>query len=130
MVHIHHISSRSIDSGGTNSYSVNKKPLSSDNNSRDSNNSVPGAKLAAHSKNSEGLIRGPTTQLRLSAFGQPLNLTLVRTEGLIKKGGLKLWSVEPNATAQHGVEYVEIPEVSFKKILFIFKRLLFVYQTR
>lgn len=41
-----------------------------------------------------------------------MNLNLVRTEGLFSKGGLKIWTVEPNVTAQHGVEYVEIPQVS------------------
>lgn len=49
--------------------------------------------------------------LRLKAFGMPFNLSLVPTEGLLKKGKLKIWTIEPNATAQHGVEYVELPEV-------------------
>ncbi|KAL1501524.1 hypothetical protein ABEB36_006829 [Hypothenemus hampei] len=44
---------------------------------------------------------------RLKAFGRPFNLSLVPTEGLFKKGKLKVFTVEPNATAQHGVEYVE-----------------------
>lgn len=50
--------------------------------------------------------------LKLNAFGKALNLSLVKNDGLFKKGGLKIWTVEPNATAQHGVEYVEIPHVS------------------
>lgn len=50
--------------------------------------------------------------LKLQAFGKALDLSLVRNEGLFKKSGLKIWTVEPNATAQHGVEYVEIPHVS------------------
>ena len=52
------------------------------------------------------------TVLKLSAFGKPLHLNLSPNEGLLRKGGLKIWTVEPNATSQHGVEYVEIPEVS------------------
>ncbi|XP_057663338.1 A disintegrin and metalloproteinase with thrombospondin motifs like isoform X1 [Diorhabda carinulata] len=51
-----------------------------------------------------------TTKMKLRAFGKPFNLSLVPTRGLFKKGKLKLWTIEPNATAQHGVEYVEIPE--------------------
>ncbi|CAG9836331.1 unnamed protein product [Diabrotica balteata] len=51
-----------------------------------------------------------TTNLKLKAFGKPFNLSLIPTRGLFKKGKLKLWTIEPNATAQHGVEYVEIPE--------------------
>ncbi|XP_045468119.1 A disintegrin and metalloproteinase with thrombospondin motifs 16 isoform X2 [Harmonia axyridis] len=53
-----------------------------------------------------------TRQLRLKAFGIPFNLSLIPTSGLFKKGKLKIWTVEPNATAQHGVEYVELPETS------------------
>lgn len=53
-----------------------------------------------------------TTNVKLKAFGKPFNLTLVPTRGLFKKGKLKLWTIEPNATAQHGVEYVEIPETN------------------
>lgn len=54
--------------------------------------------------------RTNNTQLTLKAFGMPFNLSLVPTSNLFKKGKLKIWTVEPNATAQHGVEYVEIPE--------------------
>ncbi|KAK9892087.1 hypothetical protein WA026_018288 [Henosepilachna vigintioctopunctata] len=49
-------------------------------------------------------------QLHLKAFGRPISLSLLPTSGLYKKGKLKIWTVEPNATAQHGVEYVELPE--------------------
>ncbi|KAL3288180.1 hypothetical protein HHI36_002630, partial [Cryptolaemus montrouzieri] len=49
-------------------------------------------------------------QLTLKAFGRPFNLSLIPTSGLYKKGKLKIWTVEPNATAQHGVEYIELPE--------------------
>ncbi|XP_018564553.1 A disintegrin and metalloproteinase with thrombospondin motifs 1 isoform X2 [Anoplophora glabripennis] len=52
------------------------------------------------------------SSLRLKAFGQPFNLSLAPTEGLLKKGKLKIWTIEPNATAQHGVEYVELPETN------------------
>lgn len=52
------------------------------------------------------------TELKLKAFGKYLNLTLVPNRGLYKKNKLKIWTVEPNATAQHGVEYIELPEVS------------------
>lgn len=55
--------------------------------------------------------------LKLTAFGKPFSLKLVPTEGLFKKGKLKIWTIEPNATAQHGIEYVELPdEVSFKQV--------------
>jgi len=54
--------------------------------------------------------RPESARIDLKAFGRPLRLSLVRTEGLFKKSGLKIWTVEPNATAQHGVEYVELPE--------------------
>ncbi|XP_066260756.1 A disintegrin and metalloproteinase with thrombospondin motifs like isoform X3 [Euwallacea similis] len=57
-----------------------------------------------------------TTKVRLRAFGQPFNLSLVPTEGLFKKGKLKVFTVEPNATAQHGVEYVEHPETNNEDI--------------
>ncbi|CAH1363888.1 unnamed protein product, partial [Tenebrio molitor] len=50
------------------------------------------------------------TELKLKAFGKYLNLTLVPNRGLYKKNKLKIWTVEPNATAQHGVEYIELPE--------------------
>lgn len=48
--------------------------------------------------------------LTLKVFGKPLTLTLAPTEGLLKKGKLKIWTIEPNATAQHGIEYVEISD--------------------
>lgn len=46
----------------------------------------------------------------LKVFGKPFTLSLTPTEGLLKKGKLKIWTIEPNATAQHGIEYVEIPD--------------------
>nr|XP_022907293.1 A disintegrin and metalloproteinase with thrombospondin motifs 16 isoform X1 [Onthophagus taurus]XP_022907294.1 A disintegrin and metalloproteinase with thrombospondin motifs 16 isoform X1 [Onthophagus taurus] len=49
------------------------------------------------------------TSLKLRAFGKDVHLNLVPNNGLFKKG-LKLWTVEPNTTSQHGVEYVELPE--------------------
>lgn len=74
----------------------------------DSEKAAPGAankKSTMHnSKISE------KTNLKLKAFGKPFSLSLVPTEGLFKKGKLKIWTIEPNATAQHGVEYVELPE--------------------
>ncbi|XP_074036660.1 sol narae isoform X2 [Leptinotarsa decemlineata] len=54
----------------------------------------------------------PATNIKLRAFGKPFNLTLIPTEGLFKKGKLKIWTIEPNATAQHGVEYIELPETN------------------
>ena len=53
----------------------------------------------------------PKTELKLKVFGKDLNLTLVPNRDLFKKNKLKIWTVEPNATAQHGVEYVELPQV-------------------
>ncbi|XP_060524299.1 A disintegrin and metalloproteinase with thrombospondin motifs like isoform X2 [Cylas formicarius] len=50
------------------------------------------------------------TELRLKAFGTSFNLNLVPTEGLYKKGKFKLWSIEPNATDQHGIKLIEHPE--------------------
>lgn len=52
------------------------------------------------------------TNLKLKAFGEHLDLNLRKNSGLFKKTGLKIWTVESNDTAQHGVEYVEIPEVT------------------
>lgn len=56
--------------------------------------------------------------IQLEAFGQKFNLTLKPTDGLIKKGGLKIFTVEPNVTSQHGVDYVEIQQVSVFLIFF------------
>lgn len=63
---------------------------------------------------SENLIdsNDDKTNLKLKAFGKHLNLTLTPNRGLFAKNRLKIWTVEPNATAQHGVEYVQLPEVS------------------
>lgn len=101
IVHIHHINRRSIEDSRINSIfehdvkSANSFPNFSD-------------KTSTKVKNKNGNVK----LLKFSAFGKPINLTLTRNEGLFRKGGLKLWMVEPNATAQHGVEYIEIqPEV-------------------
>ncbi|XP_069676454.1 A disintegrin and metalloproteinase with thrombospondin motifs like isoform X2 [Periplaneta americana] len=53
---------------------------------------------------------GSQRQLKLTAFGRDVHLTLQRTEGLFKGGALKMWSVEPNATQPHQVEYTELPQ--------------------
>ncbi|XP_065167570.1 A disintegrin and metalloproteinase with thrombospondin motifs like isoform X3 [Atheta coriaria] len=57
-----------------------------------------------------------TANIKLKAFGRPLNLSLVKNEDLFKKTGLKIWTVEPNATSQHGVEYVEMPQHSHEDV--------------
>ncbi|XP_063907937.1 A disintegrin and metalloproteinase with thrombospondin motifs like isoform X2 [Zophobas morio] len=58
----------------------------------------------------------PKTELKLKVFGKDLNLTLVPNRDLFKKNKLKIWTVEPNATAQHGVEYVELPQTDDEDI--------------
>ncbi|KAG5892476.1 hypothetical protein JTB14_017440 [Gonioctena quinquepunctata] len=60
-------------------------------------------------------LESGTTKLKLRAFGTPYNLSLIPTDGLFKKGKLKIWTIEPNATAQHGVEYVELPEFGISR---------------
>lgn len=60
----------------------------------------------------------PAETLKFRAFGKPLNLSLVRNEGLFRRG-LKIWTVEPNATSQHGVEYIEIPQVRYSLCVII-----------
>lgn len=99
IVHINHVRKRSIDTNQQNSLHNTVQ----DNVKR-------GNAKEPHAKNSAKFTDNKTI-LRLHAFGKPLNLNLVRTQGLFKKGGLKIWTVEPNATSQHGVEYVEIPQV-------------------
>ncbi|XP_030757055.1 A disintegrin and metalloproteinase with thrombospondin motifs 1 isoform X2 [Sitophilus oryzae] len=84
----HHVRKRSIDtaSGGT--------------------NSIPEVKTYP--------TKGPpirqNPKLRLKAFGEPFNLSLVPNEGLFNREKIKIITVEPNATSQHGVEYVEHPQ--------------------
>lgn len=59
-------------------------------------------------------------RLNLKAFGKLMNLSLVPNKGLYNRNKLKIWTVTPNATAQHGVEYVEeMPEVSYIILLLV-----------
>lgn len=102
-MHVHHVRRRSISPTQQNSIH---------NTVQD--NVKKGQSKEPHAKNSAQFTDNKTV-LRLHAFGKPLNLNLVRTEGLFSNGGLKIWTVEPNATSQHGLEYVEIPQVSFVK---------------
>ncbi|GLV36364.1 sol narae [Carabus blaptoides fortunei] len=108
IVHIHHISTRSIDSGGGGRKSGGRNSVNQ-SSSKDSLPLTSKSSVPSKISESQALLRDHKAELRLEAFGKPMNLSLVRTEGLIKKSGLKLWTVEPNATSQHGVEYVEIP---------------------
>nr|CAI5829210.1 unnamed protein product [Callosobruchus analis] len=94
VVPIHHIRRRSLPNDLENTIDVDEPITKSKENPEDKN---PLPKKA---------------QLRLKAFGVPYNLRLAPTEGLFKKGKLKIWTIEPNATAQHGVEYVELPETN------------------
>lgn len=101
IVNIHHINKRSISDSNHNSISNNLSEKTANNFE------YSGGKSSSESKQKDNF-----KLLKFHAFGQPVNLSLTKHEGLVKKGGLKLFSVEPNATAQHGVEYVEIlPEV-------------------
>ncbi|KAJ8923960.1 hypothetical protein NQ315_006736 [Exocentrus adspersus] len=72
------------------------------------------------------ILDSSKNNLRLKAFGTPFNLSLVPTEGLLKKGKLKIWTIEPNATSQHGVDYVELPEKVYIQIRQLFKKSLFI----
>lgn len=99
VVHIHRIKKRSISTSDYNK--IQDVPKDSETNYKHRKTKLP---LEENNSNIENL--------KLQAFGKKLNLSLVRNEGLFKKSGLKIWTVEPNATAQHGVEYVEIPHVS------------------
>lgn len=63
-----------------------------------------------------------TANIKLQAFGRPLNLSLVKNEDLFKKTGLKIWTVEPNATSQHGVEYVEMPQHVSKNYFYLYTK--------
>ncbi|CAH1121894.1 unnamed protein product [Ceutorhynchus assimilis] len=99
LVPIHHVQKRSIASpaskGGN---TLNHGPIEKH----------PYSKSKAWTLNANEGIRN----LRLQAFGEPFHLSLAPTEGLFNKGKLKVFTVEPNATAQHGVEYVEDPETN------------------
>lgn len=101
-MHLHHVRRRSINPSQQNSIHNTVQ----DNVKR-------GQSKEPHAKNAAPFTDNKTV-LRLHAFGKPLNLNLVRTEGLFSNGGLKIWTVEPNATSQHGLEYIEIPQVSLK----------------
>ncbi|CAH1958565.1 unnamed protein product [Acanthoscelides obtectus] len=94
VVPIHHIRRRSLPDDLENTIDVDEPITKSKENLEDGN---PLPKKA---------------QLRLKAFGVPYNLRLAPNQGLFKKGKLKIWTIEPNATAQHGVEYVELPETN------------------
>ncbi|XP_017774534.1 PREDICTED: A disintegrin and metalloproteinase with thrombospondin motifs 1 isoform X2 [Nicrophorus vespilloides] len=87
----------------------NVRRRSIDGNNRDFNH-LDGNTLGKSGGGGRIKDRPATANVKLRAFGRPLNLSLVKTEGLFKKSGLKIWSVEPNATSQHGVEYIELPE--------------------
>uniref|UniRef100_A0AAR5QFH0 Peptidase M12B domain-containing protein n=2 Tax=Dendroctonus ponderosae TaxID=77166 RepID=A0AAR5QFH0_DENPD len=103
IVPIHHVRKRSIDappSKGGNSLDQDKDPL------------VKRPKPWNVTSTLDSPAKDAAKNLRLQAFGQPFNLSLLPTEGLFQKGKLKVFTVEPNATAQHGVEYVEHPEAN------------------
>uniref|UniRef100_A0A1Y1MQZ3 Peptidase M12B domain-containing protein n=5 Tax=Photinus pyralis TaxID=7054 RepID=A0A1Y1MQZ3_PHOPY len=100
IIHLHHIGERSIE----NNPSINTLE-----------NSIQGETNSKFTKTKDQekffeKFPHKEANIRLKAFGKHLNLSLTKNSGLLKTGGLKLWSVEPNATAQHGIEYVEIPE--------------------
>ncbi|KAF5298699.1 hypothetical protein FQA39_LY11709 [Lamprigera yunnana] len=97
IVHIHHIGERSIE----NSNSL----VNTLENEHSSKFTTKEQKTTERVK-----ITDRPANLRLTAFGKDLNLSLTKNSGLLKTNGLKLWTIEPNATAQHGIEYVEIPE--------------------
>ncbi|ERL88271.1 hypothetical protein D910_05659 [Dendroctonus ponderosae] len=103
IVPIHHVRKRSIDAPppkGGNSLDQDKDPL------------VKRPKPWNVTSTLDSPAKDAAKNLRLQAFGQPFNLSLLPTEGLFQKGKLKVFTVEPNATAQHGVEYVEHPEAN------------------
>lgn len=108
-------SKRSIESGHQENFVTYNTAANIDRTKEDKDNS---GSRSGSVKSSED-----RTSLKLSAFGRQLHLNLVPNEGLFKKGGLKIWTVEPNATSQHGVEYIEHPEVSdLHQILTILNR--------
>ncbi|CAH2097706.1 unnamed protein product [Euphydryas editha] len=51
-------------------------------------------------------------KIELEAFGRLLKLVLKKQEGLVKKGGLKMWRVLTNDSQPHGVDYEEMNAVS------------------
>ncbi|KAF5308591.1 hypothetical protein FQR65_LT06139, partial [Abscondita terminalis] len=101
VVHLHHIVERSIE----------KNPSNNLENSIKEENNPKFTRTKDQGKTTEKLkFQDKAANIRLTAFGKNLNLSLTKNSGLLKTSGLKLWTVEPNATAQHGIEYVEIPE--------------------
>ncbi|XP_066157474.1 A disintegrin and metalloproteinase with thrombospondin motifs like isoform X2 [Euwallacea fornicatus] len=107
VIPVHHVRRRSVGAGSNvNSLADDKEPSGKRSNPW---------KFDSNATHDERGIEA-TTKVRLRAFGQPFNLSLVPTEGLFKKGKLKVFTVEPNATAQHGVEYVEHPETNNEDI--------------
>lgn len=107
IVPVHHVRRRSVDASYSGKTSNSLEHGASTKNWQDKRPKPWNVKPQTESDNGDS-----TQNLRLRAFGQPFNLSLVPTEGVFKKGKLKVFTVEPNATAQHGVEYVEHPEVS------------------
>ncbi|XP_023723551.1 A disintegrin and metalloproteinase with thrombospondin motifs adt-2 isoform X2 [Cryptotermes secundus] len=53
---------------------------------------------------------GSLHRLKLTAFGNDVNLKLQRTEGLFTGGTLRMWTAEPNSTQAQDVEYRELPQ--------------------
>ncbi|XP_050296767.1 A disintegrin and metalloproteinase with thrombospondin motifs 1 isoform X2 [Anthonomus grandis grandis] len=108
IVSIHHVRKRSIasapDKGGNSLKhgSPEKGPFSKTAKKWNTKNPTP-----EPAKNIDAL-----KNLKLEAFGQPFNLTLLPNDGLFKKSKLKVFTIEPNATAQHGVEYIEHQETN------------------
>ncbi|CAH0551123.1 unnamed protein product [Brassicogethes aeneus] len=89
---------------------VQKRSLPAIHNESDSENFIDIDEKIGKGLNYQ--IKKEKTTIKLKAFGQPYNLKLQPTEGLFKKGKLKIWTIEPNSTAQHGVEFVELPETN------------------
>lgn len=50
--------------------------------------------------------------MKLSAFGKNLELKLKKTSGLFGKG-IRMWETLGNSSNVHGIEYRELPQVSF-----------------
>jgi len=50
--------------------------------------------------------------MKLSAFGKDLELKLKKTSGLFGKG-IRMWETLSNSSNTHGIEYRELPQVSF-----------------
>lgn len=50
-------------------------------------------------------------RIRTTAFGKLIDLNLRKTEGLFKKGGLKMWNIISNKTQPHGVQFITYQEM-------------------